>query len=264
MNLDNQQPMGDFSDDAAVAKADLYKAGKYSLKLIKMIQDGQELPGWVQAKIAKASDYISGVYHRMKFDDDKDKSEFGEHLDNAEMYEEHLKEKYQQKLMEARKNPKKMCKENNDPLNEGPFLGTKYTDINHPKYGKLELVNLGSFMMIVGEPGSEFNDIKGEPKEVQFAWKRLLKDVHEYKMKKGGFEPMSGAISRTSESRISEPSASMTKKKSPVVKQARAGKDLGKPGKGFEKVEKAAKKSGARDPKAVAASQMWKQQAKKG
>lgn len=62
----------------------------------------------------------------------------------------------------------------------------------------------------------------------------------------------------------SKPSAGMTKtEKSAVVKKAKAGTDIGKPGKGFEKVEKAAKKGGARDPKAVAAAAMWKQQAKK-
>lgn len=61
-----------------------------------------------------------------------------------------------------------------------------------------------------------------------------------------------------------KPSEGMTKKeKSSVVKKAKAGKDIGKAGKGFEKVEKAAKKSGAKDPKAVAAAAMWKQQAKK-
>lgn len=62
----------------------------------------------------------------------------------------------------------------------------------------------------------------------------------------------------------SKPSAGMTKKeKSAVVKKAVAGKDIGKPGKGFAKVEKAAAKGGAKDPKAVAAAAMWKQQAKK-
>jgi len=61
-----------------------------------------------------------------------------------------------------------------------------------------------------------------------------------------------------------KPSAGMTaKEKSAVVKKAQAGKDIGKPGKGFEKVEKAAKAGGAKDPKAVAAAAMWKQQAKK-
>ena len=60
------------------------------------------------------------------------------------------------------------------------------------------------------------------------------------------------------------PSAGMTAaEKSAVVKKAKAGADIGKPGKGFEKVEKAAAKGGAKDPKAVAAAAMWKAQAKK-
>lgn len=56
-----------------------------------------------------------------------------------------------------------------------------------------------------------------------------------------------------------KPSAGLSKKKkSAVAKKARAGKDIGKKGKGFEKVKKAAEKSGAEDPEAVAAAQMWK------
>ncbi len=61
-----------------------------------------------------------------------------------------------------------------------------------------------------------------------------------------------------------KPSAGMTKgEKSAVVKKAKAGGDIGKPGKGFKDVEAAAKKGGAKDPKAVAAAAMWKSQAKK-
>ncbi len=61
-----------------------------------------------------------------------------------------------------------------------------------------------------------------------------------------------------------KPSSGMSKaEKSAVVKKAKAGGDIGKPGKGFKEVEKAAKKGGAKDPKAVAAAAMWKQQAKK-
>lgn len=68
----------------------------------------------------------------------------------------------------------------------------------------------------------------------------------------------------TKEDGKKKPSAGLTKKeKSDVVKKATAGKDIGKPGKNFEKVEKAAKKSGAKDPKAVAAAAMWKNEAKK-
>jgi hypothetical protein len=258
MNLDNQQPMEDFSDDASIAKADLYKAGKYSIKLIKMLQDGQELPAWVQAKITKAADYIASVYHHLEFDIKK--SEFGEHIDNADMYESHLRNKFEQKLMEAKKNPKKpsekVCKEEcssceescDKNINEGPYLGTILTTLKHPKYGKLELVNLGSFMMIVGEPSSDFQDVKADSDTVRHAWKKLLKDVETHKMHKGGFRPMQGAIRRSStdESRITEkakPTSGTMKKDKPAVKPPLASKDAGKkPVKGFQKVEKSSKK----------------------
>lgn len=60
------------------------------------------------------------------------------------------------------------------------------------------------------------------------------------------------------------PSAGLSKEeKSKIVKRAKKGEDIGKKGKGFEKVKKAAKKSGAKDPEAVAAAAMWKQQAAK-
>ena len=84
------------------------------------------------------------------------------------------------------------------------------------------------------------------------------------KAKKESIDPE--AFAAKFESMVAEkkkPSAGMTKKeKSAVVKKAKAGGDIGKKGKGFEKVEKAAKKGGAKDPKAVAAAAMWKQQAK--
>lgn len=60
-----------------------------------------------------------------------------------------------------------------------------------------------------------------------------------------------------------KPSAGLTKKqKSNVVKDAKAGKDIGKPGKHFKDVEKAAKEGGAKDPAAVAAAAMWKNKVK--
>lgn len=56
-----------------------------------------------------------------------------------------------------------------------------------------------------------------------------------------------------------KPSSGLSKtQKSNVVKKAKAGEDIGKPGKGFEKVVQAAKKSGAKDPEAIAAASMWK------
>lgn len=57
-------------------------------------------------------------------------------------------------------------------------------------------------------------------------------------------------------------SEGMTKKeKSAVVKKAKAGEDIGKPGKNFDKVAKAA--GGGEKGKKIAASAMWKNQAKK-
>jgi len=63
-----------------------------------------------------------------------------------------------------------------------------------------------------------------------------------------------------------KPSAGLTaKEKSAVVKKAKAGKDIGKKGPGFAKVEKAAEKEyGSKEAgKKVAAAAMWKAQAAK-
>ena len=63
-----------------------------------------------------------------------------------------------------------------------------------------------------------------------------------------------------------KPSAGLTKKqKSTIAKKAKAGKDIGKKGKGFEMIaKKAAKKYGSKERgQAVAAAAMWKSQAKK-
>lgn len=53
--------------EGAMARSELYRAAKYSMKLFQMIQDGQELEGWVQAKITKSADYLDSVYHFMEY-----------------------------------------------------------------------------------------------------------------------------------------------------------------------------------------------------
>ena len=83
----------------------------------------------------------------------------------------------------------------------------------------------------------------GDEEDLQMKLKSMMEDLFEAKKK---------------------PSAGLTKaQKSAVVKKAKAGKDMGKKGKGFEKIVKAAKKSGAKDPEAVAGAAFWKGQAKK-
>lgn len=63
-----------------------------------------------------------------------------------------------------------------------------------------------------------------------------------------------------------KPSAGMTKKeKSAAVKKAKSGADMGKPGKGFEKIVNKAKDAGysEKQAKATAGAQFWKKAAKK-
>jgi len=61
-----QQPQVDHSE-GQMARADLYRGAKNAMKLFQMVQDGQQLEGWVQAKITKAADYLDSVYHYMEY-----------------------------------------------------------------------------------------------------------------------------------------------------------------------------------------------------
>ena len=57
--------------EVQMARAQLYKIAKYSIKLHEMLKNVSEqegLEGWVQSKITKASDYIGAVYHNMDYE----------------------------------------------------------------------------------------------------------------------------------------------------------------------------------------------------
>jgi len=56
--------------EVQMARAELYKAAKYSIELhqmLKSVSEEQGLEGWVQAKITKASDYLSSVKHHLEY-----------------------------------------------------------------------------------------------------------------------------------------------------------------------------------------------------
>ena len=91
--------------EAKMARADLFKCAQYSFKLFKMIQEDQELEGWVQAKITKAADYIASVYHYMEYE--MKISEYGDAIENADMYSESIRRVFAQKLTEAKVQAKK-------------------------------------------------------------------------------------------------------------------------------------------------------------
>ena len=91
--------------EAKMARADLFKLAQYSFKLFKMINENQELEGWVQAKITKAADYIASVYHYMEYE--MKVNEYGDAVENSDMYSETIRRSFQQKLVEAKEMAKK-------------------------------------------------------------------------------------------------------------------------------------------------------------
>jgi hypothetical protein len=57
--------------EVQMARSDLYKLAKYSIKLhemLKNVSEAEGIEGWQQAKITKAADYISSVYHALDYD----------------------------------------------------------------------------------------------------------------------------------------------------------------------------------------------------
>jgi len=87
---------------------------------------------------------------------------------------------------------------------------------------------------------------------------KKMKAAHEAGSKKDESVTTNGVVLEEKK----KPSAGLTKKqKTTTVKKAHSGKNVF--GGGFGKVERKAKAGGARDPKAVAASVMWKKKAKK-
>ena len=91
----------DADDEGAMVKADLYKLAKYSVKLFKKIEDEDQFESWVQAKITKAADYISSVYHYLEYE--MKFSEYGDKIENSDMYSESQKRQMKNALMEAKK-----------------------------------------------------------------------------------------------------------------------------------------------------------------
>jgi len=57
--------------EVQMARADLYKMAKYSIKLhdmLKNISEAEGIEGWVAAKITKAADYLGSVYHHLDYE----------------------------------------------------------------------------------------------------------------------------------------------------------------------------------------------------
>jgi len=75
--------LGDDGKDyeGGMAKSQMLKMKKYATALCDMVDDETQLEAWVQAKITKASDYMSAVYHYL----DYQKSKMDENLNPSMM-----------------------------------------------------------------------------------------------------------------------------------------------------------------------------------
>lgn len=93
-------PPGETDHEGEMARADLVKLATYSEKLYKKIDNNAQLESWVQAKITKAADYITSVYHYLEYE--MPLSDYGKQLDNAEVYSESQRAAIKNKLIEAK------------------------------------------------------------------------------------------------------------------------------------------------------------------
>ena len=69
--LGDMAHMAERDHEVQMARAELYKIAKYAIKLhelLKNVTEAEGLEGWQQAKITKAGDYISSVFHSLEYD----------------------------------------------------------------------------------------------------------------------------------------------------------------------------------------------------
>ena len=165
--------------EAAMARADLYKLANYSMKLFKMIQDGDQLEGWVQAKITKAADYVASVYHFMEYE--MKFSEYGEKLETSDMYTEEVRKQFKAKLTEAKIKLDKLKKKNEKDLEEAKFekSGVRAGDKKKGKvdkserkqyFVKLEKGDRTRGVTMVADEGESESELRDRAKRENMGW----------------------------------------------------------------------------------------------
>ena len=56
-------PVSEDAGEGHMSKSTLYHTAKYAIELMDMINQGDDLEGWVQSKLNKAADYLQGVHN---------------------------------------------------------------------------------------------------------------------------------------------------------------------------------------------------------
>ena len=82
MNEENNINNENMDYEGRMVKSQIYKMHKYIDKLNVMLDDGTQLPAWVQAKLTKASDYMSAVFHYLDYESMRGQDNLNEHTDN--------------------------------------------------------------------------------------------------------------------------------------------------------------------------------------
>jgi hypothetical protein len=67
--------------EGRMAKSQMYKMKTYVDKLSQMLDDGAQLPSWVQAKLTKASSMMSAVFHYLDYEMVRAQDNLMEHID---------------------------------------------------------------------------------------------------------------------------------------------------------------------------------------
>ena len=71
----------EMDDEGRMAKSQMYKMKTYVDKLSQMLDDGAQLPAWVQAKVTKASSMMSAVFHYLDYEMVRSQDNLMEHVD---------------------------------------------------------------------------------------------------------------------------------------------------------------------------------------
>jgi hypothetical protein len=201
-------------------------------QLMNMLgQDEKDIPAWIQDHITNAENYINQAsknYHEYH--------NGGDNMDELPIgnEEEPVDDMKLQSIAEAEFIT---LKDFLSVLKQFPDNASKEKVVT--AYNKLDTADQPEALKLASG-----KDVLPSPKKTnEISLQSMMEDLFEAKKK---------------------PSAGLSKKqKSAIVKKAKSGKDMGKKGKGFEKIVKAAKKSGADNPEAVAGAAFWKGQAKK-
>ena len=184
MHIDMEPMRGpEHDDEGRMAKADLYKLANYSLKLFKQLDNSQQLEGWVQAKITKAADYIASVYHYMEYE--MKFSEYGQAIEDSDVYTESQKRQLKNKLFEAKEKIKDLKKAQAEKLKKKEkkdieeASGFRATDKKKGKveksekkqyFVKLEKEGKTKGMTMVADEGETEGDIRDRAKRDNQGW----------------------------------------------------------------------------------------------